>query len=87
MYASAFTHSLPNHLTGVRATKRTDAHEVEAAVRRHCRDLRATTSTTVAAVNLALRQAGDTLSAIRAGNRRAEQLHARDRFLTPPIKA
>lgn len=87
MFASAFPHALPNHLTGVRATQRADAHEVEAAVRRHCRDLGATTSTTIAAVNLALRQAGDTLSAIRAGRHRAEQLHARAQFLTPPIKA
>jgi hypothetical protein len=87
MFASTFHHSLPNHLTGVRATRRDDAAEIEAAVRRHCRDLGASTSTTVAAVNLALRQAGDTLSAIRAGRHRAEQLHARAQFLTPPIKA
>lgn len=87
MFAATFSHPLPNHLTGIRATQRVDAHEVELAVRRHCRTLGATSSTTVAAVNLALRQAGDTLSAVRAGRDRAEQLHARAQFLTPPIKA
>lgn len=87
MYASPSASAHANHLTGVRLTQRKDATEVEAAVRRYCREIEATSSTTVAAVNLALRQATDTLSAIRAGRHRAEQLHARALHHSQPLKA
>lgn len=67
--------------------KRPDASQVTAAVKRYCARLHANTSDTVAAINWALRHAGDTLSAIRAGRQRAAQLHWRRTRSTPTEKA
>jgi hypothetical protein len=77
----------PQALMATRSTQRYDAAEVENAVRKYCRALRANASDTVAAINWALRTSGDTLSAIRAGRQRAAQLHDRSTHSHPPKKA
>lgn len=82
--------TLPNEtpaLCSIRPTQRTDASEVTTGVLKYCRTLRANASDTVAAINAALRAGGDTLSAIRAGRRRAAQLHERSSHFRPPTKA
>lgn len=70
-----------------RATERADAAEITAAVKRYCARLHANASETVAAINFALRQGGDTLSAIRAGRQRAAQLQWRRTHTAPTHKA
>jgi hypothetical protein len=77
MHASALLASNDALLPTPRSSTRTDAAEIEAAVGKYCRTLRASASDTVAAISWALRQGGDTLSAIRAGRQRAAQLHDR----------
>ena len=56
---------------------RADGADIERGVRAHCTRLGASESTTTAAINWALREHGSTLDAVRAGNRRADQLHQR----------
>lgn len=70
-----------------RQAERPDAGEITAAVKRYCTRLHANASDSVAAINWALRHAGDTLSAIRAGRQRAAQLHWRSTHTTPTEKA
>ena len=74
-------------LSPVRPTTRPDAADVTAAVSKYCRSLRLNASDTVAAINTALRAAGDTLSASRAGRLRAAQLHERSTHSHPPTRA
>lgn len=66
---------------------RADGADIERAIRRHCRDLGASQSTTTGAINFALKEHGSTLQAIRAGNRRADQLHHRAHLGAPPTPA
>lgn len=56
---------------------RADGADVERGVRAHCARIGASESTTTAAINWALREHGSTLDAVRAGQRRADQLHQR----------
>ncbi|MCG2605015.1 MAG: hypothetical protein KBO60_18300 [Achromobacter sp.] len=74
-------------LTSPRPGQRADETEVTAAVKRYCAQLHASTSDTVAAINWALRQGGDTLSAIRAGRQRAAQLNWKRTHSNQPEKA
>lgn len=78
---------LSEALTAPRPSKRADEPEITAAVKRHCAQLHANTSDTVAAINWALRQGGDTLSAIRAGRQRAAQLNWKRTHSNQPEKA
>ncbi|PRH82608.1 hypothetical protein [Arenimonas caeni] len=80
-------HDTSGALLAQRPSARTDEREVTAAVKRYCAGLHANASDTVAAINWALRQAGDTFSAIRAGRQRAAQLHWRRTHSTPTQKA
>ena len=77
----------PDALTTPRPSQRVDEAEVTAAVKRYCAQLHANTSDTVAAINWALRQGGDTLSAIRAGRQRAAQLNWKRTHSNQPEKA
>lgn len=70
-----------------RAAERPDAEDIVAGVKRYCAQLHATATETVAAINFALRQGGDTLSAIRAGRQRAAQLQWRRTHSAPTQKA
>jgi hypothetical protein len=74
-------------LVAARPGDRQDQTEIELALRKYCRDIHTNASTTVAAINWALRQGGDTLSAIRAGRQRAAQLHWRATHLSSNNKA
>lgn len=74
-------------LCAIRPNTRADAADVTAGVLKYCRQLRANASDTVAAINAALRTGGDTMSAVRAGRRRAAQLHERSTHSHPPTKA
>lgn len=87
MHAPTLPHGGDVLLSGIRQATRADAAEICAAVGRYCRQLRVSASDTVAATNVALRQGGDTLSAIRAGRQRAAQLHWRATHPTTPLKA
>lgn len=62
---------------------RADAHDIAAAVVRHCRRIGCDESNTRGAVATALRAPGHTLEAIRAGKKRAEQL----RYRQPQVPA
>jgi hypothetical protein len=67
-------------LFGTSAPGNTDVErerQITKAVRAHCRVIGCDESNTVAAVAWALRDAGHTLAAVRAGNRRADQLRQR----------
>lgn len=78
--------TIPALIGSVRTT-RPDAADIERAVRRYARNLGASDSDAQAAVNTALRAAGDELAAIRAGRRRADQLHHRARERAVPTPA
>jgi hypothetical protein len=71
-------------LTAPRPTTRTDAAEVDRAVRKYCADLRLNASDTAAAIAWALRSGSHTLQAIREGRARAQQLHWRRNHPTSP---
>lgn len=57
--------------------ERPDAHDIAKAVRSHCRVIGCNDSNTIAAVAWALKDPGHTLAAVRAGNKRADQLRGR----------
>jgi hypothetical protein len=63
---------------------RPDAECVGRVVWMYCHRIGCNESNTTAAVSWALRQGGDTLSAIRAGRQRAMQLLERQQRFTPP---
>lgn len=75
-------------LPGVRLTTRTDAPEIDRAVRKYCADLRLNASDTAAAIAWALRSGSHTLQAIREGRTRAQQLlWRRNQPTSPTTKA
>jgi hypothetical protein len=60
-----------------------EEHDIARTVRSHCRKIGCDESNTVAAIAWALRSPGATLTAIRFGNQRADQLRQRQK-LPPP---
>jgi len=61
-----------------------EERDITRAVRSHCRVVGCDESNTVAAIAWALRSPGCTLSAVRFGNQRADQLRARQKLPPPP---
>jgi len=68
---------------------RSDANDIARAVYRHCQLIGCDESNTIAALAWALKDSGHTLAAIRAGNKRADQLRHRQlqHPTHPPISA
>ena len=63
--------------------KRTDANDITRAVSRHCRIIGCDDSNTIASIAWALKAPGSTIDAVRAGNKRADQLRWRQRPALP----
>lgn len=61
--------------------------QVADGVRRYCRRMHYDPSTTESAINWALRAPGSTLTAIRSGHDRADQLHHRVLANQPQARA
>ena len=82
------THFLaPPQLLTAKPT-RPDADDIVKPVARYCRLLGCDESNTIGAIAWALREPGsNTLAAVRAGKKRADQLHFRQRPPSPPIPA
>jgi len=79
---------LASHTAMSAKPSRADAHDIAKAVAHHCRIVGCDESNTIAAVAWALKEPGCTLAAIRAGNRRADQLRLRQqRDNSPPLIA
>ena len=89
---STHVHDAASYFAGApllapRPATRTDATEIDRAVRKYCADLRLNASDTAAAIACALRSGSHTLQAIREGRARAQQLLWRRNHSTPTTKA